>query len=336
MRLSRPYLLVLAFTALIVSNQASATITRMVVFGDSLSDSGNLYNITGGAVPTSPPYAQRFSNGPVAVEYLAGDLGVALAPSTIGGGNYAVAGAATGGVATGSGTYDSYVAYAYPALAGLNSLTGMDKQLAAYLGTSPSGLSDTLFVLWGGSNDLFIAPTSATMSQAVVNLSNEISALIGIGASQFLIPDMADWSLTPEGQASSAGTRAYMSALNAQFNSELAAALASLGSANPGVDITSFDTNTLFQDIYGNAAAYGFNYTTTSCVGDGCYTTAGLADQYMFWDNVHPSARLNQIVGNAFAKAVPEPGILLLLCAGLLPLYWIHRPIARREPLFAA
>ncbi len=337
---SHPFFLALALAASLASGPASASITKMVVFGDSLSDSGNLYNMTGGAFPTSPPYAQRFSNGPVAVESLAANLGVALAPSIFGGSNYAVAGAATGPVASNlgayAGTFDSYVAFAAPPLVGLNGLTGMDKQVAAYLGGPLGGLSETLFVLWGGSNDLFLDPTAPTMSQAVINLGDEINALIGAGATRFLVPDMPDWSLTPEGLASTAGNRAYMSGLNTQFNSDLAALIASLEAANPTVDIIGFDSNALLRDVLVNATAYGFNFTTTSCVGDGCFLTPDLADQYMFWDPVHPGARLNQIIGAAFAQAVPEPGSVLLLCAGLLPMLWLRRSSARRNRVLVA
>lgn len=49
----------------------------MFVFGDSLSDGDNALLQTGGLFPP-PPYAQRISVGPVAVEYLAGLLSAAL------------------------------------------------------------------------------------------------------------------------------------------------------------------------------------------------------------------------------------------------------------------
>src|SRR3954447_10825115 len=75
----------------------AAPITSLYVVGDSLSDSGNAFILTGGFPPA--PYAQRASNGPVAVERLAADLGVTLTPSAAGGTNYAVMGAATGPVA---------------------------------------------------------------------------------------------------------------------------------------------------------------------------------------------------------------------------------------------
>jgi len=43
---------------------------RLVVFGDSLSDNGNLFLATGGAQPPAPYYQGRFSSGPVFTELL--------------------------------------------------------------------------------------------------------------------------------------------------------------------------------------------------------------------------------------------------------------------------
>ena len=327
----------LAAFALVTATSASAAISEIVVFGDSLSDGGNLFNLTGGVFPPAPLYDQRFSNGPVAVEYMAGSLGLSLTASTAGGRNYAVGGAATGIVSNSSGMYDSYLAYAAPtAFIELNGLTGMDKQLAQYAASSPQGVSDTLFVLWGGSNDLFINPSVATMSQAVANISSSVTSLIGVGATQFLIPGMADWSLTPEGQAASAMERAGMSALSAYFNGELSMALSNLQITHSGVDIRGFDTNALFQHVQANAAAYGFNYTSTSCIQDGCYLTPGLVDQYMFWDGVHPTARVNAMLGGALGStvaAVPEPSQTAMLLAGLMPLAWVVRRARRNRAM---
>src|SRR3954468_5021943 len=57
---------------------SASAFEHLVVFGDSLSDTGN---------------AGRFSNGPVWVEYLADRLGLTLSPSQRGGSNFAVGGA---------------------------------------------------------------------------------------------------------------------------------------------------------------------------------------------------------------------------------------------------
>lgn len=83
---------------------AEAMPSTLYVFGDSLSDNGNLYAYTGQAnpatgglaIPVAPPYAQgRFTNGPTYAERLWDALGFAgdLAPALLGGTNYAVGGA---------------------------------------------------------------------------------------------------------------------------------------------------------------------------------------------------------------------------------------------------
>ncbi|HVM49934.1 MAG TPA: SGNH/GDSL hydrolase family protein [Candidatus Acidoferrum sp.] len=57
----------------------------------------------------------------------------------------------------------------------------------------------SLFVVWGGANDFFINPSAATAAAAVTNLSGELTQLYGVGARNFLVPNMVDLSLTPYG-----------------------------------------------------------------------------------------------------------------------------------------
>jgi phospholipase/lecithinase/hemolysin len=40
-------------------------------------------------------------------------------------------------------------------------------------------------------------------------------------------------------------------------------------------------------------------------------------NQYLFWDSVHPTAAADQIIGNLFYAAVPEPSSIALLIAPL-------------------
>src|SRR5437667_8941099 len=54
----------------------SHDISSLVVFGDSLSDNGNLFNLIGVGLPFS--WQGRASNGPVYAEQLAQSLGVTL------------------------------------------------------------------------------------------------------------------------------------------------------------------------------------------------------------------------------------------------------------------
>src|SRR5436190_24175588 len=79
---SRAVLAAVAFASLAPAAQAQTgeLVRRLYVFGDSYSDSGNGYALT--KKPPSPPYAQRFTNGPTAVEVMATAWGLALRPSS--------------------------------------------------------------------------------------------------------------------------------------------------------------------------------------------------------------------------------------------------------------
>src|SRR5437588_8056906 len=76
-------LLAIAFSASPAAN--ADKYRRLVVFGDSLSDNGNLFALTG--FPPAPYYMGRFSNGPVWVEDLAQYLDVPLDDYAFGGAN---------------------------------------------------------------------------------------------------------------------------------------------------------------------------------------------------------------------------------------------------------
>ena len=127
-----------AAVALVVvsATTASAAITSLTVFGDSLSDSGNSFIASGGAFPPAP-YAMRFSNGPVYAEQLASHLGLDASASLGGGSNFAY------GVARSATN---------PMFGDAGSLLG---QIGAF-GTATGGSADPtgLHLLWIGGNDL--------------------------------------------------------------------------------------------------------------------------------------------------------------------------------------
>jgi outer membrane lipase/esterase len=299
----------------------AAPISSLYVFGDSLLDQGNAFLLTGGFPPA--PYDQRASNGPVASEYLAARLGVPLAPSVAGGTNYAVVGAATGPVVIpGTSppvTTDNVAAvqYGQTALFG----TGIINQVLAYLLTGPLPDPDSaLFLVWGGPNDFFIDPSAATASNAVTNLAAAINLLYGNGARRFLVPNMADLSLTPAGRSLPPADRAGLQALSLGFNAGLNSALNQL-QLLPGIEITRFDTFGLTAAFAANPGAFGFANATDACLS-GDFTTGvsvcANPSSFLFWDSVHPTTAGHQALGEAFASAVvPEPTTLALLGVGL-------------------
>lgn len=314
-----PRLLMFVLCALLAPGLAAAApFTTIVVLGDSLSDQGNGFLLTGGTFPPAP-YAGRASNGPVAVERLADRLGVVLLPAAAGGTNYAVLGATTGPIdLPGPITTDNVVAlrYGQPALAN----TGMLNQALNFVTTGPAvDPATSLFVVWGGPNDFSLDPTPAGAANAVGNLADTIAFLYGAGARQFLVPNMPDLSLTPFGQDQDPLVQAGLHALTIGFNTGLSSALDGL-SLLPGIDITRFDTFAFLAAIAANPGAFGFANATEAClIGDLTSGVSVCADpsSFLFWDSLHPTARAHRLLGDQFASAVPEPALLLLLSAGL-------------------
>ena len=73
------------------------TPTGLTLFGDSLTDTGNISELTFGLAPGSDYFDGRFSNGPVWAEVMAQQFGLASPTHSRGGGsNYAYGGAETG------------------------------------------------------------------------------------------------------------------------------------------------------------------------------------------------------------------------------------------------
>ena len=311
-----------ALSLLLAPNVAiAAPITTLYVVGDSLSDAGNAYLLTGGTFPP-PPYAQRASNGPVAVERLADTLGISLTPSEAGGTNYAVLGATTG-LVTIAGTSPpvqtenlAAIQYGQAALAG----TSLQSQALALLGDGlGSDPSRSLVFVWGGANDFFLNPSPATAAAGVGNILDVVTTLYAGGARNFLVPNLPDLSLTPAGRTLPAAQRAGLQALTVGFNTGLRSALDSAASL-PGVDITQFDTFAFFNRLLADPAAFGFADATTPCLSGNLANggvVCGDPSTHIFWDTVHPTTAAHRALGDAFAVAVvPEPTSLTLAVVG--------------------
>jgi phospholipase/lecithinase/hemolysin len=286
--------------------------SQLTVFGDSLADAGNVFLFTGGTFPPSPPYAQRLTNGPTAVEILGGDLGLPLTPSLAGGRDFAY-----GGAETGTGNFFAVYPNVPPAINQIFSgppafpATGTLAQVQGFNGTlAPNGLT----VLWAGPNDIFAAvftgqDPSTAIAPAIGNLATEIGMLYADGATTILVPNMPNLGLIPFGLTS--GNSPGLTALSVVFNTALAQTLTQLETTLPGLDLIGFDTFAFVDAAIADPSKYGFTNVTDPCF-DGVNVCAN-PDQYIFWDSVHPTARSHQLLGNAFFAAVPEPATLALV-----------------------
>jgi thermolabile hemolysin len=269
---------------------AHAQFARMNVFGDSLSDTGNVYALTFGFEPPSPYWQGRYSNGPVWIEHLSSSLAIGdVRPSLGGGRNFAFGGAETGG------------GFSYDVMPNIST------QRETYQATN-TPWPDELFVIWGGGNDIIRGRDPQT---SVNSLGADITALAGAGAKHFLVPNLIHIGYAPAYYGT--GQQEVMNARSAEFNNLLAAKLQEL-QGTLGVTIYSLDLESLYFQIRANPSAFGFTNIYEPAF-DGT-NVVGNPDEYLWWDTVHPTRAAHELIGASAFQAVPEPGTFAVLTLG--------------------
>jgi outer membrane lipase/esterase len=304
-----PLVAVTAFS--LITLPASASLyDSLVVFGDSLSDSGNNafvigsnagQTISGNTYVPSQPYGSGvYSNGPVWASNAAATLGVPLQPSLPSGTNYAFGGATTG-----------------PAVSGFpySLLTQANQYLGAHAVSA-----NALYVIAGGGNDaraalgaiaacagVCLGPTvAATATQYAANVGAIVDALQAGGAQHIIVWNTPNLGLAPA--VAAAGATGLGTLLAGSMNAALAARL--VGESG----VTTFDIFGLGTSIALNPGAYGFTNVTDACgaiVGETCNT-------YAYWDGIHPTAKAHEVIADAFlvVAGVPEPSTWIMMFVG--------------------
>lgn len=262
---------------------------RTYVFGDSLSDTGNILLATGGGGP--PVYFNgRFSNGPVWFESLTGGP-LALSPFLGGvvgdasnGINFAHGGARTAG---------------FNIAPGGPILPGSIEQAQAYAGLVGSGqvsapTSNDLFAIWIGGNNFLSTLSgggSVDINQGVADIQTTLSTLAGAGAQRFLL-----FSVPPIGTTVDvpAPFDAQLDLAAAQFNLGLRGVDAAV-SAQYGVDILYINVEDLMLDVFRAPELYGFTEVETDCVSQGLLLTDCPAN-WSDYDGIHPTTQAHAVL----------------------------------------
>jgi phospholipase/lecithinase/hemolysin len=259
-------------------------VSRMVVFGDSLSDPGNLKRKLV-IFPNSPYWLGRFANGPNWTEYFADRTGVSVQ-------NHAVGGA----VAVKHENVPSESIIAAIQKGAQFFLTGsLDNQVKDYreqdlLGAPVKQPEETVYVLWGGANDyiskepftgeistLLDDPDSKSgyriiVEQAVASLESQVRLLYESGARHFVLLNLPDLGKTPivlqnesyfpVGRKQSDPARrlqlsARLTQLTSYHNKRLATAHKALQRDLKGATISYVDTFKLVDQIFAGQAPGG-------------------------------------------------------------------------------
>lgn len=298
----------------------------LIVFGDSLSDGGAgialadalCRNPAFGAlgcgkrrdsVRLGAPYfaGRSFSDGPVAVDVMARLSGRTLTPgyrnplvpgiSRVGQ-NYAIAGAHAFG-------------------SGAHALVSLESQIGAYAHHYQRANPDTLHVILIGGNDLVAAiPTNdkAAVTRAIVAIQAGVQRLASMGAKRILVYKLLPMHDVPRFAAQPA-LKANAAALTAQFNAGIDALR-----APTGVTLLRFDMAPMWRLVKQQTWRSGKEYKTACATGVGDLVgqvkrsrdanvvitaswlpacTPAKRDHRAFFDDLHPSGYLHQMLGQA-------------------------------------
>jgi cholinesterase len=255
--------------------------TSVIVYGDSLSDTGNFHAATG--QPTLPYYGGRFSNGLLAVEHLAAALGLPLVNHAWGGATSGIGNHLDGGTVTEA-----------------NRLPGMR---AVFDATRESlSLRGALVTICGGTND-FLSPSridalpTQVLIRAVGNLMYIINEIRMQGACQILVPAVPDISLTPYLSAQGGARVLQARNMTDRLNKMLLDQLATLGSI-----ITFVDTAKILRAVVNNPETYDLANVTGAYIESSAQ--GNNANEYLFWDDYHPTDAANTILARHFLSAL--------------------------------
>jgi len=299
-----------------------STIERVVIFGTSLSDSGNSFiwlsdpaNQACGVPLNVPPYdaldpmkvpdgpyatgGHHFTNGATWAEGLARNLALAgnARPAFAGRGtqasNYAVGGAR--------------------AVAGYPCRFNLPAQINTYLGDFAQTSASTLVAIEIGGNDVRDALVAAAggrdpapyIQNALSSVATSMVSLYAHGARKFLWLNVPDLGKLPAVRALGPAAVAGGNFLAVQYNANLALLSQQLMQLLPGSDIRIVDIYAKLNQVVADPRAYGLANATDACVTpDQPPFHCAQPDSYVFWDGIHPTKVVHEIVAQQAAAAL--------------------------------
>lgn len=265
-------------------------VERIVSFGDSLSDTGNMHNASQWQLPGSSWFLGRFSNGPTWIEHLAARTGLTL-------NNWAIGGAQT---------RDAH----------LGLIHGVDKQINGFFnymkharGYDPSR---TLFTFLASGND-FVNDTK-TAPQIVALQEASLKKLIDKGARKILIVNLPDVSVAPVFKYRPTEVHTVVGKVE-HYNRQIGL-IAERLSATTGAEIRVVNARAAFDEVIRQPKRFGFVNTTDSCLKiDGPSSLNYMKKQtlrpgcdpsaYVFWDTLHPTTRTHALMAGWAIEATP-------------------------------
>jgi phospholipase/lecithinase/hemolysin len=293
--------------------QSLPAFTQVIVFGDSLSDDGNIkhrledqylisypggdFNYSDGRFtnssdtdPASDMYAGTWH------EQLARDfIGLSAPTNSLDGGtDYAFGGATTEDGTREVTVFDNPI----PFIGGNTTVTidNLGQQVDDYLAANTVDPA-ALYIVWGGGNDLFDDDSSDNVTATAERVAGLVERLAEAGAVYILVPNLPPLGLVPN-YKDDPDTATALNAASAdyrdQFNTQLDVAVSTLAAEGITITLYRLDVYGLFYRLAANLEDYGFVNISDPAQGADVDP-----DQYLFWDDIHPTTAGHFQIANA-------------------------------------
>lgn len=285
-------------------------LNKIVIFGDSLSDNGNLYKIMDHMLPKSPPYfAGRFSNGHVWIEHLARFY---FPENT----NDYLFDYAFGGAGVSEKKEDEV-------------LITLKSEIDTYLQSHENKADpNSLFVVWIGSNNYLSEPDNIEQSLNEVNtgITHGLQRLSDAGAKHVLVVNMPDLGKTP--LAREFEMEKALTYVSKEHNQRLLNNVKELQKTNPNTQWIFYDVESKLNELLDYPSAHGFNNITDICCHfelDRANTKSNVVLQlamkikpnqstdvcegHLFFDPVHPTVAAHEILAKEAKNLLDNAGV---------------------------
>ncbi|KAL0360517.1 UNVERIFIED_CONTAM: GDSL esterase/lipase EXL1 [Sesamum radiatum] len=329
----------LCIAGAVINLPHNITVPAVIVFGDSIVDTGNNNYIKTIAKANFPPYGKdfvggkptgRFSDGKVPSDLIAEELGIKpllpayLDPSLqpqdfLTGVNFA----------SGAAGYD-------PLTSDVASVLSLTDQLALFkdyitklkkiAGEERSSkiLQESLVIVVAGSNDITNTYFGTPLRQShydvpsytellVSYASSFVQDLYRLGARRIGLLRLPPIGCLPSQRTLRGGpARNCVDEYNQVarlFNDKLSAALNSINRQFPDARVVDIDIYNYFLDLIQNPQKYGFKIANKGCCGTGtveviflCKYACPNVSEYVFWDSFHPTERAYRLIVHRILK----------------------------------
>ena len=312
----------------ISSSVYAITFDKIIVFGDSLSDNGNVFSFTSAAhkavpsipiIPKEPPYYQgHFSNGQTWIENLAQVSNVPLDDYAYGG-------------AWAESVFDSKQLFPF----------GLGMQVNVYLMQAPHDYnrSKHLYVIWVGSNDYIHGRSDVeyATSNTIATIKSQIDLLMYYGAKKILLLNLPDLSVTPDAIQKGAAFAEAIGKLTQLHNDKFIKMIANLKKEYPSSKFFLLNIADYFNEMMTHPDEFRLKNIKDACYNENYYSQANdlnreeiqaaeqapidirhnvslriayltsrsislrqqpcsNPDEYLFWDPIHPTRVIHQLL----------------------------------------